>query len=142
MWHRHGCLSKPSASKRYLVTTSVSLTVTQVLRKCSPKHILKLLETEDEISIQRHAVNPSSPTFFQLITPSPTRIFPSMPPFFSFFQTFFLQFSHQRNPASRSRGFNVIVATWEVFLGSEPAAPLLAPLRPNTQIIPPKGLLI
>lgn len=122
---RDHCVSKPSFSKHYLITNSITLTSTQIIRTRSPNSMLNLLGIENEMCIQHGGINPGrSPTFFQLMLQSPIRIFSFKPQFSASFRHIWAQFSHQRNPASRPCCSTIVVAPWEVFLGSKSPAPL------------------
>lgn len=122
---RDHCVSKPSFSEHYLVTNSITLTSTQVIRTRSPNLMLYLLGIENEMCIQHYSINPGrSPTFFQLMPQSPIRMFSFKPQFSASFRHIWAQFLHQRNPASRPCYATIIVAPWEIFLGSKSPAPL------------------
>lgn len=64
---RDHCVSKPSFSEHYLVTNSITLTSTQVIRTRSSNLMLYLLGIENKMCIQRYSINPGrSPTFSNL----------------------------------------------------------------------------
>lgn len=122
---RDHCVSKPSFSKHYLITNSITLTSTQVIRTRSPNLMSNLFGIENEMCIQHSGINPGrSPTFFQRMPRGPIRMFSFKPQFSTSFRHIWAQFSHQRNPASRPCCSTIIVAPWEIFLGSKSPAPL------------------